>query len=235
MAEGVHAVLSGLGIRPSLLGHGDDASRSQRRFPRLLVERRTPDVPAARPGEDEPLGHRRAIGDLPRQGDLDRREPLHVGPKRISDRAGKRHVPQLAALRWREHGLAAAQLQLLDHVERVRLEVDRVDGHAQDLALAEPAAAAQVDHGLVTLGHGGPDGEDPLGRPRHDALVVDGRRPDRPGGTRVAGKVPVVHSRAERRPHVGVDRPGVRPADAVLLQLPHPVPDVCRLEGAERT
>jgi GntR family transcriptional regulator len=32
--------------------------------------------------------------------------------------------------------LAPAQLELLDHVQRVRLEVDRVDGHAEDLALS---------------------------------------------------------------------------------------------------
>ncbi|MDQ0761804.1 hypothetical protein QF027_004439 [Streptomyces canus] len=95
----------------------------------------------ARPGEDQPLGHRRPVRHLPRQGDLDRRELLHVSPERICDRTGQRHVPELATLGRGEHGLAPAQLELLDHVERARHEVDRIDGHTEDLALSQPAAA----------------------------------------------------------------------------------------------
>lgn len=119
---------------------------------------------------------------------------------------------------------AAWDALVRDHVEGVRLEVDRVDGHAQDLALPKAAAAAQVDHGLVPLGHAGPDGEDPFRRPGHDALVVHRRWTDRAGGARIPRKVPIVHGRAEGGTHVGVDRPGVRAADSVLLKLPQQRP-----------
>ncbi len=78
MAERVHAVLARLGVRLTWLPFGDNPGRSERPFPHLLIEGRTPDVPTARPGEDQPLGHRRPTRHLPRQGDLDWREPLHA-------------------------------------------------------------------------------------------------------------------------------------------------------------
>lgn len=188
----------------------------------------------ARSGEDQPLGHRWPVRRFPRQRDLDRWERLHVGAEGVSDRSRKRDIPELAALGWGEHGLAPAQRELLNHVERVRLEVDRVDGDAENLALSEPAAGAQVGHRLEAPRHGRANSEDPFRRPRDHALGVHGRRPDRAGRTRVAGEMPVIHGRARCGAHVRVDRPGVRTPDAVLLKPPHPVADVGSLERPER-
>jgi hypothetical protein len=113
-----------------------------------------------------------------------------VGSKHVRDRARKRYVPELAALGRSEHGLAAAQLELLDHMQRARREVDRVDGETEDFALPESTPGAQVDHRSEAFGHRVPDGEDPFRRPRGHALGVNDRRPDRTGSTRVPGRWP---------------------------------------------
>lgn len=141
--------------------------------------------------EDEPLGHQRSARDLPQQPDLDRRNCLICARSTSATGPGKPYDPQLATLGRSEGRLAAARLELLDDVQRVQAKVDRVHRDAQDLALPEATAAAQVGRRLVSVGHVRAHREKPLRRPRRDAFRVRSRRPYRAGSARAPRKVPV--------------------------------------------
>lgn len=80
--EGVHAVFAGSLMALARLRRGNDPSRDQSGLPRAVIEvgpsNRTL---AIETGEQQSLRDWRAVRPEPRQGDLDRRERLHVSAR----------------------------------------------------------------------------------------------------------------------------------------------------------
>jgi hypothetical protein len=60
------------------------------------------------------------------------------------------------------------------------VEVDVVDGQAEDLTLSHPTAGPEVDDGTVALRQAGPDEGDVAELPRHHATLDRAWLADRP-------------------------------------------------------
>lgn len=117
---------------------------------------------AAREREVQPLGDEWTVGLQPRQRDVDGREFLGMLAEDTGDLAGERYVPFLSTLRRTEDELPVDDLHLVRDVEPSGIEPDMFLGQSEDLALAETAAAADVDHRLIALRERGAHGEHPV-------------------------------------------------------------------------
>jgi hypothetical protein len=180
VSQRVHAMLPSSCVRLGTLRHRwNDARDDEGRFPLSRCQLTPPYDVAAGGSEEQSPGDQRSADATPWQGDVNRRERLHVSLESLRDRLGKRHIPQLAALGRREDRLTPTELELLRDVQHLAVEVEGIHEDAQDLALPKSASRTKVNHRPIAFGQRFPNREHPIGKPRRDPLTLNGRRLDR--------------------------------------------------------
>ncbi len=95
-----------------------------------------------------------------------------MGGRRVGDALGEWHVASLSALRKREDQTVPHDLELPNDMHDAPLQVEVFGRESQDLALAQTAAAAQVDSEPVATRQPCPHGVESLETPRHDLARV---------------------------------------------------------------
>ncbi|MEV7772992.1 hypothetical protein [Kitasatospora sp. NPDC086791] len=194
MPQGVHAVVQGrLEVLRPLLTWRDHPGRDERELPGARVEDVAVVPLGAVIGEEQVRRVGLTVCGTPGERDPSRREPLHVGLQRTRQAIGQRDLPDLAALRQREHHLRRHEADLPTHRHHATSEVDVVHGQGEDLDLSQPAAERDRTVGLEALRQAVNDRVDALHGHGTTGLLLHLREAHRLGPAGVGGHGAVVN------------------------------------------
>lgn len=113
----------------------DDAGRGESGFPDAGIEVGSPHGATVRAREQQPLRHRRPIGQEPGEGDVHEREAFAVGFEPRGDALRERYVALLPALGQAEYEVPVRHFHLAADVDPAGFVVHRVLGQEEDFAL----------------------------------------------------------------------------------------------------